>query len=219
MRVRLDYELDVTSFDRADTTSTTFRVPASAVVHGFVAAIEGERGPWTARGWWNPAQRQGWQPWGFPGDFDPRTRDFQRYGASLARTIALYRSLGSRLETTWIDGHDLDRFSRSIVDSFDNRVHGYPTASIRYDRGVVARSATSWTRRGWRLDGFADLALARDPGFGEALRGYPGIGAALESAGPFRTLLSVEWGYGFKGRGRDGGTGTQAVRITAYRLF
>ncbi len=137
----------------------------------------------------------------------------------MTRTLALRHSVGSRVEAAWADGHDLDRFSRYIVDSFDNRVHGYPTASIRYDRGVVARSATSWTRRGWRLDGFSDLALVRDPGFGPALRGYPGVGAAVESAGPFRTLLSVEWGYGFKARRRDGGTGTQAVRVTAYRMF
>jgi hypothetical protein len=98
-------------------------------------------------------------------------------------------------------------------------VHGYPTASIRYDGGLVARSATSLIRRGWRLDGFADLALVRDPGFGAALRGYPGVGGAVETAGPFRTLLSVEWGYGFKARQRDGGMGTQAVRIAAYRMF
>jgi hypothetical protein len=29
----------------------------------------------------------------------------------------------------------------------------------------------------------------------------------------------VEWGYGFQARGRDGGRGTQAARITMYRGF
>jgi hypothetical protein len=184
-----------------------------------VTAIEGERGAWAARAWWNPAHRQGWREWGVPNDFDPRARDFQRYGASLSRTLALGPALGSRIETTWVGGHDLDRFSRSTVNSFDNRVHGYPTASIRYDAGLVVRSATSWTRRGWRLDGFADLALVRDPGFGDAVRRYPGVGAAVESAGPFRTLLSLEWGYGFKAVRRRGGQGTQALRISAYKVF
>ena len=219
LRARIDYELDVTAFSAANTTSAAFRVPTTAIVHGLVTSVEGEREAWAARAWWNPARRQGWREWGAQGEFDRRARDFQRYGASLSRTLALSPALGSRLEAVWTGGHDLDRFSRYIVNSFDNRVHGYPTASIRYDGGLVARSATSWTRRGWRLDGFADLALVRDPGFGEALRGYPGVGAALESAGPFRTLLSFEWGYGFKAVARDGGRGTQALRISAYRMF
>ncbi len=70
IRARLDYELDITGFDRSNTTSPAFRVPATAIVHGVVAAIEGERGAWAWRAWWNPARRQGWQAWGLPGDFD-----------------------------------------------------------------------------------------------------------------------------------------------------
>jgi hypothetical protein len=219
LRTRIDYELDVTAFSRADTTAAAFRIPPTGIVHGLVAAVEGERGAWTARAWWNPARRQHWGAWGMPGGFDSSSRDFQRYGVSLTRTLALRRTLGSRLEATWTGGHDLDRFSRWTVNSFDNRIHGYPTASIRYDRGLVARTATSWTQRGWRLDGFADLAIVRDPGFGRDTRAYPGVGAAIESAGPFRTLLSLEWGYGFKARRSDGGSGTQAVRIAAVRMF
>ena len=210
-RLRARYELDVTTFSRASSTAASFLVPASAIVHGAVLAVQTERGPWTLAGWWNPARRQGWRPWGSAA-FDPAARDFQRYGASASRTLVLGPVLGSRIEAAWSDGHDLDRFSRYSFNSFDNRLHGYPTASIRYDRGFVARSATSWNGRGWRVDGFADMALVRDPGLGSRLRGYPGVGAALEAGGPFRTLLSVEWGYGFVMR-------TQAVRVTAYRVF
>jgi hypothetical protein len=83
----------------------------------------------------------------------------------------------------------------------------------------VLRSATSWAGRGFRVDAFADVAAVRDPGFGDRLRGYPGLGTAVEVGGPFRTLWSVEWGYGFRARRSDGKLGTQAVRITAYRTF
>jgi hypothetical protein len=233
--MRLAYELDYSAFDRSDTTAATFVVPVDALVHGVVAAIETESGPWSARVWWNPARRQRWQPWGHmerraePSDettaeaatdvgaADART--FQRFGIVLARTMALGPTFGSRIELAWMDGADLDRFSRYSFNAFENRLHGYPTASIRYDRGAVARSATSWSGRGWRLDGFVDLAVASDPGFGDALRGYPGVGAAIETAGPFRTLWSLNWGYGFKARRSDGGMGTHAFRITGFRTF
>jgi hypothetical protein len=219
LRLRAGYEFDVTSFARASTTARTFRVPATAIVHGFVGALEAQRDAWTFHAWWNPARRQGWREWGGPLDYSPRHRDFQRYGVTVNRTVSLRPALASRVETSWVAGHDLDRFSRYSFNSFDNRLHGYPTASIRYDRGVIARSVTSVGRRGLRLDGFADLALVRDVGFGTAYRGYPGTGAAIELPGPFRTLVAVEWGYGFKGLRTNGRQGTQTMRVTGYRMF
>jgi hypothetical protein len=223
LRARFDYELDYTAFERADTTATTFIVPPDALVHGLVVAVEGESGPWSARAWWNPARRQRWREWGSTDgisttSFD-EARAFQRFGVAAARTLALGSTVSSRIEAAWMDGADLDRFSRYSFGAFENRLHGYPTASIRYDRGGVARSVTSWAGRGFRIDAFADVAAVRDPGFGERLRGYPGVGAAVEAGGPLRTLWSVEWGYGFKARRSDGGQGTQSIRVTAYRTF
>jgi hypothetical protein len=219
LRLTLDYQLNTTTLGRTDATASLFRLPPTVVNHGIVVAIGAERGAWGARGWWNPVRRQGWGPWGLPGEFNTAARDFQRYGAKISRTLALRTAISSRVELAWMAGHDLDRFSRYGVDSFDNPLHGYPTASIRYDRGALLRSATAWSRRGWRIDAFGDFAVVRDPGWGGRPRGYPGIGAGLESAGPFRMLWSVEWGYGFQGRRQDGGRGTQAARITVYRGF
>lgn len=219
VRATVDYELTVTTLGRGVSTANVFQVPPDVVNHGVVAAIDAERGGWGVRGWWNPARRQGWRTWGLPGQFDPATSDYQRYGAQLARTIALRAAVSSRMQITWMGGHDLDRFSRYGFDSFDNPLHGYPTASIRYDRGAVLRSATAWSGRGWRIDGFGDIAVVRDPGWGRRLRGYPGIGVGLESGGPFRTLWSLEWGYGFYARRLDGGRGAQTARITVYRGF
>jgi hypothetical protein len=219
VRVRAGYDLDVVGFYRGNSTARTFRVPPTAIVHGFVGALEGERGPWAGRVWWNPGRRQGWRAWGLPGTFDPRQRDFQRYGVQVTRTMTLSPALASRVETAWMSGHDLDRFSRYSFNSFDNRLHGYPAASIRYDRAVVARSVTSVGRKGVRVDGFADLALVRDAGYANVTRGYPGIGAAAEVPGPLRTLWSVEWGYGFSARQQTGRIGTHSWRITGYRMF
>jgi hypothetical protein len=219
LRLSFDYELNTTTLTRTDATASLFRLPPTVVNHGVVVAIDAERGAWGARGWWNPARRQDWGVWGLPGEFNAATRDFQRYGAKISRTLALRTAMSSRVELAWMAGHDLDRFSRYGVDSFDNPLHGYPTASIRYDHGALLRSATAWSRRGWRIDAFGDFAIVRDPGWGSRPRGYPGIGAGLESAGPFRMLWSVDWGYGFQGRRADGGRGTQAARITVYRGF
>jgi len=117
-------------------------------------------------------------------------------------------------------GRDLDRFSRYTFGSFDNRLRGYPSALIRYDRGAVVRLSTAWSAaRLLRLDGFFDSAYVHDPAFGRRERRYSGIGAAAEVPAPFGTLVAIEWGYGFQGLNADGDRGTQVLRISGYKIF
>jgi hypothetical protein len=220
VRASTSYTFDVTRFDRASTTAGDFAIPATAIVHGAIVALHASRGPWSGRVWWNPAWRQGWAPWGITGSADtPTVRSFQRWGVRAARTVTLGRRINAAVSADGTSGQRLDRFSRFAVDGFENRIHGYPTASIRYDRGVTVRSTVGWAGHGWRLNGFADVAAVRDTGFGNQTRVYPGFGASIEAGGPLRTLWSVEWGYGPRAIAADGGVGTQAWRITGYRPF
>ena len=127
---------------------------------------------------------------------DPRTTSDTAHGS--ARTLALRTSVSSRVELAWMAGHDLDRFSRYGFDSFDNPLHGYPTASIRYDRGAscgVQRRGPGAASASTRL---ATPRWCAIPVGASAAARYPGVGVGVESGGPFRTLLSVEWGYGFQ---------------------
>jgi hypothetical protein len=125
-----------------------------------------------------------------------------------------------RVEAAWMDGQDLDRFSRYAFGTFDNRLRGYPSALIRYDAGGVIRGAVAWAAgRRFRVDGFVDSAYVHDPGFGPDLRSYTGLGAAVEIPAPFGMLAGVEWGYGLQGVNASGRRGTQVVRITAFKIF
>jgi hypothetical protein len=227
--VRAGYELDYTGFDRASSTASSFVVPVSQVAHGIRVAMDGQWAGWTSSVWWSGARRAGWQPWGDVGqqdglagvgEYDPRHRDYQRFGALLVRSIVASPRLVGRIEGSWMTGRDLDRFSRYTFGSFDNRLRGYPSALIRYDRGVVVRGSAAWSAaRFVRLDGFLDSAYVRDPAFGRGGRSYTGVGAALEAPAPFGTLLAIEWGHGFQGIDTDGRRGTQVFRISGYKIF
>jgi hypothetical protein len=220
--VRVGYDFEHIHYSRADTTDPAFVVPASQAVHAARFAIEGQRQGWTAGAWWAPAIRQHWRRWGGAGGghYDTGHRDFQRYGASLARSTVVTPALVARGEIAWMGGHDLDRFSRYSFGAFDNRLRGYPGALIRYDRGAIARGAVGWSAAPrLRLDGFVDTAFVRDPGFGPEFRPFTGLGLAVESPAPFGTLVAAEWGYGIQGRRTDGRRGTHVVRISAYKVF
>jgi hypothetical protein len=223
------YELDYTDFGRASSTSSSFVVPAAQVAHALRLGIEGQWGGWSGSAWWAAARRAGWRQWGDSSpaaprvavaEYEPRHGDYQRTGVTLSRSIVVSPKLVGRVEAAWMTGRDLDRFSRYTFGSFDNRLRGYPSALIRYDRGGVLRGSAAWAAgRLLRLDGFADAAFVHDPGFGERVRDYSGLGAAAEVPAPFGTLVAIEWGYGFQGLNSNGSKGTQVLRITGYKIF
>ncbi len=219
---RIGYELDYTHLAASELTGASFVVPADQVVHGARFSLDVQRAGWNTSVWWNPARRSGWRSWGRvgSGDYDPSQADFQRYGISLARAHVINPKAVAHVEAAWMDGEDLDRFSRYSFGTFDNRLRGYPSALIRYDRGVAVRTAVAYgISRLIRMDGFFDTAAVHDPGFGRGLRNYTGVGGALEAPMFFGTLLAVEWGYGFRGVNTNGTLGTQVLRVSGYKVF
>ena len=220
--IRLEYDWDYNRFGRGGQTNPAFVIPRNQNAHGLRAGIDLQYAGWQTSVWGSYTARIGWHRWGVAGspDEEPDRPSFQRVGASVLRTAAVSPRLTTRLEGSIVGGRDLDRFSRISFGTFDNRLHGYPSALIRYDKGAVLRTALSWTAaRAVRLDGFADGAVVRDPGFGRGLRGYSGFGAAIECPAPFGTLLAAEWGYGVQGINTNGRAGTQVLRITGYKVF
>jgi hypothetical protein len=224
--IRAGYEFDYTRFDTADSTSATFVVPASQAAHGLRLGVDAQLAGWTASAWWVGVRRAGWREWGEPdgggtgGGYDDGQREFQRMGASVARSVVASPRLVGRIEAAAMTGSDLDRFSRYSFGTFDNRLRGYPSALVRYDRGIVLRTAVAWAAgRRLRLDGFLDTAYVRDAGFGDGFRSYTGLGTAAEVPVPFGILAAVEWGYGVQGVTSEGRKGTQVVRVSLYKIF
>jgi len=221
-RARAGYELSYTRLRRSDLTAPAFQAPASVRAHGLRVALDALQGPWTGSLWWRPARRQCWRAWGFDGapEGAEARATYHRFGLTVARAVIASPRASGRVELAAMAGSRLDRFSRYAFDAFENRLTGYPTASVRYDRGLVARSAFVWQALpSLRLQGWADAAHVRDAGFDFKARTLAGVGAGLEAALPFRTLLAVEWGFGIQGRDRDGRQGTHTLRATAYRVF
>jgi hypothetical protein len=221
--LRIEYAWDYNNYDRHEVTAPEFVVPRNQNAHTIRLGLDAQRGGWQGSIWGSYSRRIGWRAWGMPAQraaFSDAAADYQRYGASLLRSQAVSSRVTTRIETAVMGGSELDRFSRYAFGTFDNRLHGYPSALIRYDRGGVIRGAAAFSLfRLMRLDAFADSALVRDPGFGRTLRPYSGVGAAVEAPAPFGMLVAVEWGYGFQGIDTDGRRGTHVVRLSGYKVF
>ena len=209
-RARVSYELEHNALGRSDLTAPDFVAPVAPWAHGVRLELEAHRGAWTGVVFGSAARRARWEPWGQAGRLEAakESTSYQRFGASLARSLAVTPRYTARVEAAWASGHGLDRFSRYAIDSFLNRLRGYPAGSLRYDRGWIVRGQASAALR----DGPARRPLPRRrlparSGYGAGLRSYPGIGLGLQQALPRGALLAVEGGYAFAGRDRTGQEG------------
>ena len=117
-------------------------------------------------------------------------------------------------------GRDLDRFSRYAFGTFDNRLHGYPAALIRYDRGAVMRTAVAWSLgRVMRLDGFADTRARARSRFWARLRHYHRPGRRARGAGAVPDALAARVGLRAPGDRHRRPAGTHVVRLSGYKVF
>jgi hypothetical protein len=219
--LRVEYDWDYTKFGEGEVMDPAFVVPRNQNAHALRVGLDVQRAGWQASVWGSYARRIGWRPWGLAAsEYEAGHADYTRYGASVLRAQALSPRVTTRIEGAVMAGRDLDRFSRFAFGTFDNRLRGYPSALVRYDRGAVLRTAVAWTAaKVLRLDGFFDTAEVHDPGFGPGLRNYTGVGAAVEAPAPFGMLIAAEWGFGVQGVNADGGRGTHVVRISGYKVF
>jgi hypothetical protein len=221
-RARASYELAHPGLRRGPDTAPAFRTPASPTVHAVRIGLEGEVARWTLSAWGSAARRDTWSDWGFGGNPEsrPDARTYERASVGAARSFVLAPRIAARVDVAAMAGRGLDRFSRFTFDGLENRLHGSPSAAVRFDRGAVLRTALSATAtRAVRGDVFVDLAVVHDPNQGTGHRAFPGFGAAAELRLPWSTLLTAEWGYGPEARDRDGQRGAHVLRVTAYKIL
>jgi hypothetical protein len=221
-RARASYELGHPGLHRGPDTAPDFQTPASPTVHGLRLEVDGDVARWTVSAWATASVRDEWTEWGFDDNPEnsPDARGYERAGVGAARSFVFNRRLQSRVDLAAMAGRDLDRFSRFTFDGLENRLHGSPAAAVRFDRGLVMRSALSATANpAIRGDLFVDLALVHDPAQGTGYRGFPGLGAAVELRLPWASLLTTEWGYGPQSPNQDGRRGAHVFRLTVYKVL
>ena len=144
------------------------------------------------------ANRSVWEPWGFPGDgeYDAAAKDYFKWRVDASKTFHLprFRKFGLQLE--YVDGQDLDRFSKYQFGQFSNiRVHGYQTGKIRA-KSATALHLSYGIEMGelFRLEGLGDVALANDDSEGLDQELLGGLGLAGTIVGPWKTLVRLDAG-------------------------
>jgi hypothetical protein len=197
-KLSAEYRLSSRDFSRTDDTAEDFVLPSDHLEHSFGLSGRYARSGYSLGFKAGYSLRSEWEPWGLPGvsDFSTDHEDFLYWGASLSKTWHLgnFRKLGAEL--AYVDGEDLDRFSKYGFGFFgDTRVHGYQSGRVRAERAYVAHASYGFEiGQLFRLDALADVAWATDEETGLDNEVLAGVGVAGTFVGPWQTLVNVDLG-------------------------
>jgi hypothetical protein len=194
------YQFQFNGFLKDRTTSEDFVVPRSTVTHGLGLGWEYRRAGYSfvANGTWYA--RQQWDPWGPAGAVTETPRTYRKYSASVAKEIYLSLLTKARVNAAYFGGRGLDRFSTYQFGLFDDtRIHGVPSAGVRYDELAMIRASYSFNAfEQYRFDAFFDRGWGRLRGTGgNDWEGITGTGVAFNLRAPWNTILRAEVGKSF----------------------
>ena len=201
-RLGTTYQLSYFKFGRDDDTDRAFVVPSSHFLHSFELDGRYSRGGYrfTVNGSWN--RRSDWDRWGLPTSaFDPETKDFVQWNARAAKSWYLPRFQRFGLEADYLDGRDLDRFSKYQFGFFGaSRVHGYSSGRVRADKAYAAHvSYGVGVGEIVRLDLVGDAAWATEEESSLKNELLGGAGIAGSFMGPWQTVVQIDIGKALVG--------------------
>ena len=196
-RLSGQYQFRFDGYVRDSATSDGYVTPSSTVTNGVGLLYEYRRSGYsaTANGVW--ARRASWRPWGDPAALVQTPASYAKYSAAATKVFYLGPLSKVIVNGSWFGGERLDRFSQYQFGLFDDtRIHGVPSAGVRYGELAMARGQYSFNLfEQYRLDVFVDQAWGRVraqgvPGVTEVpWEPVTGVGVAFNVRVPGRTMI------------------------------
>jgi hypothetical protein len=217
-KLDLQYQLGYQKFTRDDDTAADFVAPSDNLNHTFRVAARYNRRGWRAQLRGSHTIRDDWEPWGLPGNpgYDPEHKEFSRWGVALGKTWHFPKFLKFGAELEYLDGSDLDRFSKYDFGFFsDVTVHGYRSGKVRAEEALAAHLTYGFDVGGiLRLDLVGDAAWATDQASGLDSELLAGVGLAGTIVGPWQTVVNLDIG-----KAVDGPDDGFSVFLAVLKLF
>jgi hypothetical protein len=198
-----EYRLRWRKYGSTDDTADGFVVPSDNFEHELELGTRFTRFGYSLSGQVQYTRRSEWEPWGFVDEtgagnpeYSPDHQDFTTWRLGLAKNWYLpgFRKIGA--EVIYVDGQDLDRFSKYEFGFFgDTRVHGYRSNRVRAESAYLAHTSYGFELGELlRLDAQADVAWATDEATGLDNELLAGVGVAGTFIGPWQTVINLDVG-------------------------
>lgn len=200
-------------FNDADDTDPAFVVPTDTWVITPAVELDFDRWGYSLELDYEWGTRTDWEPWGLPEEYDEAQKDFQKWGITVAKGIFLPKFQRLGLEASYVDGTDLDRFSKYELGFFGTeRVRGIRSESVRAERMVLGHVQYGLVLGDlFRVEAFYDIASVDDDASGFDGEIFQGVGIGGQTVGPWGTIIRFDVAKSVGSTRQDGIVGSILV--------
>jgi hypothetical protein len=201
-KVSLDLDARYYRYSMDSETSDLFALPQDHFDLSATLGYSYARRGWTLSTEYEGHHRTDWAPWGPPGTHQ-KASDFQDYtlwNAAVSKAFYLPKFQKISLGATWMDGRDLDRFSKyQFAYMGRDSLSGFAGSGVRFDRGGVVRLAYAFNLANVIRFGLqVDQGRVQPSKEVDLWQNHTGIGLTGAVTGPWQTYWTVDVGYALR---------------------
>ncbi|MGC8762848.1 MAG: hypothetical protein ACP5VN_04340 [Acidobacteriota bacterium] len=188
-------------FSRTSGTAPGFVTPRDHVDWKAEVGYDFAYRGWTLSAGYEMHRRSDWKPWGTrPTRNVDANKDYAQWSLALSKAFYLPRFQKIAASLVWLDGQDLDRFSRYQFTYMGRQsLAGFAGSGVRFDRGFLASVGYQFNLAEVIRFG-VNLEHARvQPLKGAGLwQNHTGLGFSGSVAGPWQTFWTLDAGYALR---------------------
>lgn len=202
--------------------------PDPTVLTGTVQLTHDRKG-YSTRAEASWSSRSEWHEWGLRDetsgqilnpDYDPSHNSFHRWqiGASKEWFLAKFQKV--RGSASYLDGGDMDRFSRYQFSFFGGaRLSGFAGSGLRFDSGAIVRAGYSFNVFDViQLNATVERARVEEREAPAGAQSFTGLGVSGNLVGPWKTVIALSYGRALQADIADL-EGQQEFLLTVFKLF
>ncbi|MHB0968426.1 MAG: BamA/TamA family outer membrane protein [Thermoanaerobaculia bacterium] len=185
-----------TSYQRHEDTASDFVEPPNTFELRPGLDVRYDRWGYSVAAAFERGYRTDWAAWGNPDEYDEKQETWDRFSFSAGRSFYLPKFQRIGVELNYLDGRNLDRFSKYELGFFGaQRVRGIASGTIRAESAILGHLSYGFViSDALRLEAFYDHALIDDAVSGMSREPFQGVGIAGQTVGPWGTLLRIDIG-------------------------
>ena len=190
------------NFKTTDKTNDNFKKPKSHFDWGYGLSYEYSRRGWQFAGEYEGHKRSSWEDWGYgySEEIIDKDKDYLLWDVSFGKTFYLPKFQKIGVSLAYLDGKDLDRFSKYRFTYMGSKsLSGFTGSGIRFDKGYVARTLYAFDiAKVVRFSASLDYGKIKQNKDDENWQNHTGLGVSGTISGPWGTVCSLDVGWAIR---------------------
>ncbi|MCM2314718.1 MAG: hypothetical protein NDJ92_06150 [Thermoanaerobaculia bacterium] len=197
-------------FGEAEDTAPDYVVPTDTWILSPSVGARFDRRGYSLSLSYEYGTRTSWDPWGVAAEYSDGQKDFNKWDVTLAKGFFLPKFQRLGFEVSYLDGKDLDRFSKYELGFFGSqRVRGIRSESVRAESMIIGHVSYGFVLSDlFRLEAFYDAASVDDKASGLDGEIFQGFGFGGQTVAPWGLIIRFDIGKTVGSTRQEGFVGT-----------